>query len=116
MGHGPASISMCEKLVRQIHAAATAVLGKMKPGKWAIDKQFWWWNEEVQIAMKEKKKVLKAWFQSHTNENLQHYKVQKSAAKRAIAAAKAAYYDHVYDELDTPKGENKIYQLANAHC
>uniref|UniRef100_A0A914X4N9 Reverse transcriptase domain-containing protein n=1 Tax=Plectus sambesii TaxID=2011161 RepID=A0A914X4N9_9BILA len=109
----PAS-AMWDKLVGQVHAAATTILGKTKPGKRAIDKQVWWWNEEVQTAVKEKKKALKAWFQYRNDEDLRRYKALKSSAKRAVAAAKAAYYDHVYDELDTPEGENKIYRLANA--
>lgn len=54
------------------------------------------------------------WIQTRTDEELQRYKVLKSAAKQAVAAAKTDYYDHVYEELNTTEGENKIYRLANA--
>lgn len=35
-----------------------------------IDKQTWRWDEEVQATIKEKKRALKMWFQTRTDDNL----------------------------------------------
>ncbi|EYC20643.1 hypothetical protein Y032_0021g335 [Ancylostoma ceylanicum] len=49
-----------------------------------------------------------------SDENMREYREAKSAAKRAVSAAKVACYKHMYDELDTVDGEKKIYRIARA--
>ncbi|XP_051785415.1 uncharacterized protein LOC127528739, partial [Erpetoichthys calabaricus] len=103
------------KIADQIREAATNVLGKTKPGKCFIEKQTWWWNTEVQSAVKEKKSALKKWRQSREDEDYQRYKSLK--AKKAVTVAKTAHYDQLYHDLDEPGGANKIYRLASSrHC
>ncbi|XP_061422345.1 mucin-like protein [Lethenteron reissneri] len=92
-----------EDLAGQLCTAATEALGLTKPGKHFIDKQIWWWNEEVQLAVKEKKLAFKKWRQTLTDLDYQHYRNCKSAAKRVVAAVKLAQYDQLYVELDTPE-------------
>uniref|UniRef100_A0A914WDC8 Reverse transcriptase domain-containing protein n=1 Tax=Plectus sambesii TaxID=2011161 RepID=A0A914WDC8_9BILA len=97
-----------------IRACATTALGKTKPGRRFIDKQVWWWDEDVQAAVKAKKDALKTWRQTRTDNDLQQYKNLKSATKRTVAAARSAHHKRLYEELETTAGANKIYQLANA--
>jgi Reverse transcriptase (RNA-dependent DNA polymerase)/Endonuclease/Exonuclease/phosphatase family len=101
-------------LAEQIQSAAREALGQTKPGTRFIDKQIWWWNEEVQKIVKEKKAAFKKWRQTLADVDHRQYRNCKSAAKRAVASAKSAHYDQLYAELDTPEGVNKIYRLANA--
>ena len=99
-------------LVSRISGAASEILGRTKAGKRLLDKQIWWWKEEVQAAVKEKKAAYKAWHQSRIEIDLQRYKTLKKAARRAVAAAKAAHYDQLYEQLDTREGANQVYRLA----
>ncbi|ROI46634.1 putative RNA-directed DNA polymerase from transposon X-element [Anabarilius grahami] len=103
-----------DNITEQIQTTANDVLGQTKRGTRFIEKQVWWWDEEVQKIVKEKKAAFKNWRQSLADTNYQHYKLCKSAAKRAVATAKSAHYDQLYADLDTPEGANKIYRLANA--
>lgn len=48
--------AMWKWAVDNIHHAAESIMGKTKPARKLIDKQTWWWNEEVQRAIREKKK------------------------------------------------------------
>uniref|UniRef100_W5NK01 ribonuclease H n=1 Tax=Lepisosteus oculatus TaxID=7918 RepID=W5NK01_LEPOC len=105
-------VTIWDDVASQIHGVASDTLGETKPGKKFIDKQIWWWNEEVQRVVKEKKKAFKTWFQSRNDVDYQHYKTLRSAAKRAVAAAKTGHCDQLYEDLDTPEGANKIYRLA----
>ncbi|XP_046397766.1 uncharacterized protein LOC124164479 [Ischnura elegans] len=45
----------------QIQGAACEVLGRTKPVTRLIDKHVWWWNEDVQRIVKEKKMAFKKW-------------------------------------------------------
>ncbi|XP_049799781.1 uncharacterized protein LOC126235090 [Schistocerca nitens] len=56
----------------------------------------------------------KTWWNSRLDTDLQKYRNLKSAAKRAVAAAKDKYYQTLYDQLDTPSRENNIYSLAKS--
>ena len=56
----------------------------------------------------------KKWLQTRTTEDRSLYKAKRSQAKAAVAKAKSACYDRVYQELNTRAGENNIYRLAKA--
>ena len=78
--------------------------GKRKEGR-----ETWWWNEEVQESIKEKRqrkhgikykmKILKR-------------STKKSKAKKAVAMVKICAYDHLYARLETKEGEKELYRLA----
>ncbi|MGL4932411.1 MAG: RNA-directed DNA polymerase, partial [Aeromonas sp.] len=101
-------------VTKMICDAAGECLGVTKPGRQFIDKQVWWWTNEVQKATKAKKAVFKRWHVSRAADDWQEYKRLKSIAKKAVATAKARHYADLYARLDTPKGANQIYKLANA--
>lgn len=86
--------------------------GRASQEKRFIDKQIWWWNPEVQISMKEKKSALNKWHQSRHDMDYKRHKILKAKAKKAVA--KAAHYNQLYHDLDTPGGANKIYRLVNS--
>lgn len=103
-----------EETTNSISTLASQVLGRTKPGRRFVDKESWWWNEDVQNAIKAKKAAFKTWFCSRTDADYQRYKILKSAAKRAVAVAKATHYNQLYEDLNTPEGTNDIFRLASA--
>ena len=81
-------------------------------GKRKRDRETWWWNEEVQKSIKEKKEAKKAWDEI-TNENTKKiYKEKKSKAKKALAMVKGRAYDDLYARLETKEGEKELYRLG----
>uniref|UniRef100_W5MWR3 Endonuclease/exonuclease/phosphatase domain-containing protein n=1 Tax=Lepisosteus oculatus TaxID=7918 RepID=W5MWR3_LEPOC len=92
-------------LAERFKTCTATTLGTTKPNQRFIDKQTWWWNDDVQQATKSKKDAYKTWRQT---------KPLKSTAKHTVATSKAAHYQDLYDQLDTPGGANKIYKLARA--
>ena len=63
-----------------IRKVAAKVLGVTKGSKGAI-KDTWWWNEDVQKALKEKKECYKRVFHDKSTDNIERYKVAKKIAK-----------------------------------
>ena len=101
-----------DKTAEMLRKTAETVLG-VTFGKQKGDRETWWWNEEVQESIKEKKEAKKAWNKIR-NENIKKiYKKKKSKAKKAVAMAKGrAAYDDLYARLETKEGEKELYRLA----
>ena len=76
------------------------------------DRETWWWNEEVQESIKEKKEAKKAWDKIRNENTKKIYKEKKSKAKKAVAMAKGRAYDNLYARLETKEGEKELYRLA----
>ena len=77
-------------------------------------KEFWWWNEEVQFKIRNKKICYKAVYQCSSEENLKNYKETKKVAKRVVSEVRSKAYENLYKRLDTKDGERDIYKLAKA--
>ncbi|XP_049781056.1 uncharacterized protein LOC126183276 [Schistocerca cancellata] len=99
--------------VEQKHQAATKMLAKIIPGRKYIDKHID--GHKVKQAIRDKKMAYKTWWNSRLDTDLQKYRNLKSAVKTAVAAAKEQYYQTLYDQHDTPFGENIICWLAKSH-
>ena len=91
---------------------AEEVCGKTKGGKPMIDKETWWWNEEVQKWITQKKKAYKAWQKEKNEEKKDEYKEAKKRAKEAVAIAKEEACKEWYEKLDTKEGEQLIYKIT----
>ena len=48
-------------------------------------KDTWWWNEEVQRAIKEKKECYRHLYYDRNVDNIEKYKVAKKTTKRAVS-------------------------------
>ncbi|WVZ78087.1 hypothetical protein U9M48_025852 [Paspalum notatum var. saurae] len=94
-----------------IRKVVAEVLGVTKGSKGAT-KDTWWWNEDVQQALKEKKECYKRVFHDRSTDNMERYKVAKKIAKRAVSEAKGRAYDDLYQRLSTKEGEKDIYRMA----
>ncbi|KAG2548716.1 hypothetical protein PVAP13_9KG219900 [Panicum virgatum] len=102
---------MWEKMATCIRKVASEVFG-MTRGGGCKTKDTWWWNEDVQRAIKEKKECYKRLFLDRSADNIEKYKVPKKIAKRAVSEAKGRAYEDMYQRLNTKEGEKDIYRMA----
>ncbi|KAK6738396.1 hypothetical protein RB195_020483 [Necator americanus] len=97
-----------------IRLTAENTLGKTTLGKPKVQKATWFWNEEVQAAIREKKSKYKLWWRTRQTEDRDAYLAAKREAKKAVSKAKSDRYKAVYDMLDTREGERAVYRLVRA--
>ncbi len=82
-------------------------------GKGAYNKkEAWWWNEDVQKAVKEKSLKFKKYQQSRCDEDKEVFREVNKRAKREVAKAKESAYKDLYDKLDSIEGQKIIYKLS----
>ncbi len=72
----------------------------------------WWWNEEVQLAVRNKQEARKNMELQNTSETKKAYKVAKQAAKCRVAEAKFHAATELYDRLDSKEGLKMVYAVA----
>ena len=72
----------------------------------------WWWNDEIQLVLKEKKELKKQWEKTSLQADKVEYRRKKKEAKRAVAVARAEAAGELYEELDMVEGQKKIYRIA----
>jgi hypothetical protein len=94
-----------------IRKVASEVFGVTK-GSNDESKDTWWWTEDVQKAIKEKKECYRSLFHDRSAVNIERYKMAKKAAKRAVSKAKGRAYDDLYRRLSTKEGEKDVYKIA----
>ena len=73
----------------------------------------WWWNDAVQQAVSEKRRLFREWQRTREENNQKRYEANKEC-KRVVAIAKENAYSQLYEELKGKEGRKKIYKLANA--
>ncbi|KAK3568602.1 hypothetical protein QTP86_010289 [Hemibagrus guttatus] len=80
-------------------------------GRRKVDKETWWWNDEVQDSI-QRKRLAKKWDMDRTEENRQEYNELQLRVKRQVSKAKQKAYDELYTSLDTREGQKDLYRLA----
>ena len=55
----------------------------------------WWWNKDVQKAIK-KKECYKCLYHGRCTDNIEKYKVTKKTAKRAVSEVNGRAYEDLY--------------------
>ena len=85
--------------------------GATKGGK-PLERETWWWNEEVQESLRRKNDAFKKWQIQGGNELKEAYKNTKREAKTAVAKAKNEAYNNWYDKMGTEEGQWMIYKVA----
>jgi hypothetical protein len=94
------------KMITCVRKVASKVFGVSRGGKREA-KDTWWWNDEVQRAIREKE-CFKHLHHDKSATNIEDYKIAKRVAKRAVSVAKDQAYDDLYQRLGTKKGEKDI--------
>jgi hypothetical protein len=103
--------NMWVKMATCIRKVASEVFGVTKGSRGEL-KETWWWTEDVQKAIKEKKECYRSLFHDRSAVNIERYKDAKKTAKRAVSEAKGRVYDDLYQRLSTKEGENDVYKMA----
>ncbi|KAJ1698446.1 hypothetical protein LUZ63_006958 [Rhynchospora breviuscula] len=86
--------------------------GKTSIGSNRELKDIWWWNDEVQKAIKEKKECYKCLHHDKTEDNAQKYKLTKKNAKKTVSEARGRAYKDLHQKLSTKEDENDVYKIA----
>ena len=73
-----------------------------------VEKETWWWEQQVQEAVKAKKEAFKNW---RTTGNEEIYKEHRKTAN--IYVNKDLAYEDMYEKLNTREDKMLIYKLAN---
>ncbi|KAJ4809245.1 hypothetical protein LUZ62_021811 [Rhynchospora pubera] len=108
---GEEANKMWEDMSASIQKVATEVLGVTR-GSNREPKDTWWWNDEVQKVIKEKKECYKRLHHDKTDDNAQKYKLAKKNAKKAVSEARGRAYEDLYQKLSTKEGEKDVYKIA----
>jgi len=99
-----------KQIQNTVMTAAEKVCGKTTGGK-AIEKETWWWNEDLQDSIKEKKKAFRTWQRNRDDRAKEEYRAAKRKAKAEVARAKEEAYSDWYEILGTKEGEQQIYRV-----
>jgi hypothetical protein len=78
-----------------IRKVASEVFGVTK-GSSGESKDTWWWTEDVEKTIKEKKECCRSLFHDRSMINIEKYMVAKKTAKRAVSEAKGQANDDLY--------------------
>jgi hypothetical protein len=98
-------------MTTHIRKVAIEVFGVTRGNKREL-KDTWWWNDEVQKAINEKKECYKRLHHNKSDENIQKYKEVRRNAKKAVSEGRGQTYTELYRKLDMKEGENDIYKMA----
>jgi hypothetical protein len=102
---------MWTKMTTHIRKVGTEVFGVTRGNKQEA-KDTWWWNDNVQKAIKEKKDCYKCMYHDKSDENVEKYRVARKNAKKAVSEARGRAYEDLYHKLGTKEGEKDIYKIA----
>jgi len=76
------------------------------------NRETWWWNSEVEEAVKVKKESYMRWLNSRSEEDRMAYKMQCKSTRKAVAMAKMTKQIEFADNLETRAGRGKIFKIA----
>ena len=75
-------------------------------------RETWWWNQEVQEKLKDKRNAKKVWDTMRDDASQLAYKTARKQAKREVAKARNKAYQELYTKLETKEGENELFKIA----
>ena len=75
-------------------------------------RETWWWNQEVQEKLKDKRNAKKVWDIMRDVASKLAYKTARKQAKRKVAKARNKAFEELYDKLETKEGENELFKIA----
>jgi hypothetical protein len=102
---------MWKEMANRIGKVATKVFGVTRGNK-REPKDTWWWNEDVQKAIKEKRECYKCLHHHRSDDNIQKYKATKKNAKKAVSEVRGHAYEDLYQKPCTKEGEKGVYRIA----
>jgi dipeptidase len=103
--------NMWKEMTTHIRKMAIEVFGVTIGNKYE-PKNTWWWNDDVQKTINEKKECYKRLHHNRSDENIQKYKEARKNAKKTVTEVRGQTYTELYRKLDTKKNENNVYKKA----
>ena len=102
-----------QRIAEMIRSIARRELGETS-GKvsTAGRRETWWWNQEVQEKLKNKKKAKKAWDTIRNDASKLAYKIARKQAKREVGKARNKAYEKLHEKLETKEGKNEVFKIA----
>ncbi|KAJ7949585.1 Retrovirus-related Pol polyprotein LINE-1 [Quillaja saponaria] len=100
-----------DEMASRIRNTAREVLGESR-GRGPPTKETWWWNEEVQQAIKVKKECYKRLHKCRNEDNYKYFRQARKDAKKAVREARGKACEGLYQKLETKDGEKDIYRIA----
>jgi hypothetical protein len=103
--------NMWKEMMTHIRKMGIEVL-RVTRGNKREHKDTWWWNDDVQNVINEKKECYKCLHHNRSIENVQKYKETRRNAKKVVSEARSLTYTELYRKLDTKDGENDVYKMT----
>ena len=75
-------------------------------------KETWRWNEDVAVAVREKKIMYGKWKKENTKEARMEYKKSRQNAKRVLSSAKEKKQKEWANDLNDSECQNEILRMA----
>ena len=101
-----------DELEANLLQLAKEELGETSGGGQLIEKETWWWNQQVKESTKAKKDAFKKWQLSGEEQDHEQYKVEKRESKKDVAIAKENGYEDLYQKRESREGTYMSYKLA----
>ena len=101
-----------EMVERYIVEMARRELGESCGGKY-VEKERWWWDQQVQEAVTAKKEAFKNWRTTSNEVDKEIYKEHMKTANISVTKAKDLVYEDMYEKLYTREGQTLFYKLAH---
>ena len=67
-------------------------------------RETWWWNQEVQERLKDKRNAKKVWHTMRDDASKLAYKTARKQAKREVAKARNKAYEELYKKTGNERG------------
>ena len=102
-----------QRIAEMIRSIAIRELGETS-GKvsTAGRRETWWWNQEVQEKLKDKKKAKKTWDTIRDDASKLACKTERKQAKREVAKARNKAYEELYKKLEAKERGNEVFTIA----
>ena len=75
------------------------------------ERETWWWNQEVQEKLKDKKEAKKIWDTNRDDESKVAYNTANKLSDK-LAKARNVAYEKLYQRLETNEGVNELFKIA----
>jgi uncharacterized protein YbaA (DUF1428 family) len=103
--------NMWKEMTTHIRMVAIEVFGVTRVNK-REPQDTWWWNNDVQKVINEKKECYKRLHHNMSDENIQKYKEASRNAKKIVREVRGHAYTELYRKLDTKESENNVYKMT----
>ena len=100
-----------QQLNNNIMEAAREVCGETT-GHRRVQRETWWWNEEIQELIKEKRRAYKRWQRSQLEEDWRDYKQKGRQVKREVAMKRSQLWRGWSENLNKGEKREKMFKIA----